>query len=153
MDSLRHTAVWDNLLLVLLPDHSISYQHYGESHPNRNHIPMLWVGGAVRRPVAIDRVCNQTDLAATLLHQMGITTAHFPFSRDVLSPQYQPLAFHTYNNGYSVVDSLGRFFCYDLGAERPIALCEDDSVSRNLQRLGEAYLQVASSHLQSMGER
>lgn len=153
VDSLRRTPAWDKLLLVLLPDHSISYGAYTESHPQRNRIPMLWVGGAVRRPVVVDRVCNQSDLAATLLHQMGLPADHFPFSRDILDPRSSSVAFHTYNNGFSVVDSVGRFCCYDLGAGRAVALPDDPNEAQRMRRLGEAYLQVASSHLQSIAAR
>jgi hypothetical protein len=82
---------------------------------------------------------------------MGLSAAHFPFSRDVLGADYCPMAFHTFNNGFSVVDSLGRFFCYDLGVQRPTAQPDDGQLAHSLQRLGEAYLQVSSSHLQSIG--
>ncbi|MCR4919632.1 MAG: LTA synthase family protein, partial [Prevotella sp.] len=147
-DSLRQSAAWRNLLVVLLPDHSITVGPYEETHPQRNHIPMLWVGGAVRRPVTVDAVCNQSDLAATLLAQMGLAATDFPFSRDVLSPLYRPMSFHTFNNGFSLTDAQGRFLCHDLNAGRSIVTPADGRAAAHMERLGKAYLQAASRDLQ-----
>ncbi len=51
----------------MLPYHVIPYDGLDETTPLKNHIPMIWVGGAVKGPIEINKVCNQTDLAATLL--------------------------------------------------------------------------------------
>ena len=74
---------------------------------------------------------------------MGIDHSAFTFSRDVLSPHYcQPMAFHTFNNGFSLIDSVG-FTAYDLDAERVVANEGPDSLLR-LQR-ARALLQITSS--------
>jgi len=36
---------------------------------------MLWLGGAVRRPTVVETYGSQSDLAATLLAQLGIAHA------------------------------------------------------------------------------
>jgi len=106
------------------------------------HIPMLWLGGAVCQPRVVDAYCNQTDLAATLLGQLGIAHDDFLFSRDVLGRQYtRQFAFHTFNNGFSVVDSTG-FFVYDLTSQRPMV--GDD---KQMERLGKAILQETTRDL------
>ena len=51
---------------------------------------------------------NQTDLAATLLGQLGLEHTAFTFSRNVLGSDYKyPFAFYSFNNGFSFRDSTG----------------------------------------------
>ena len=137
---LRNSKTWQNTLVILLPDHGIIYKEYDELHPLRNHIPMIWVGGAVKAPRRVEVICNQTDLPATLLGQLGITHADYTYSRDVLSRNYtHPLAIHTYNNGFSLVDSTG-FTVFDLNSMQTIKGSGDIN-------LGKAILQSASKDL------
>lgn len=109
IDKLKQTPVWDNLLVVCLPDHGFYYPRKGlNSGPQFYHIPMLWLGGAVKQPVKIDKIMNQSDLAATLLGQLGMNHSSFNFSRNVLGSNYKyPFAFYSFNNGFSFRDSTG----------------------------------------------
>ena len=145
VDSIRTTPSWENLLLILLPDHGIIHRDVDEQNPLKNHIPMLWLGGAVGTAHRIEAVCNQTDLPATLLPQLGLSAQDFTFSRNVVSPSYRhPFAIHTYNNGFSMVDST-TFVCYDLTVDR--SLTEQGPHSHQLVRQGKAILQVTSNDL------
>ena len=118
VSKLRRTAAWKNTLIVLLPDHGINYKQYDEQHPLRNRIPMIWIGGAVKAPRRIDTICNQTDLPATLLAQLGLSHNDYTFSRDVLSRTYtHPVAMHTFTEGFSMVDSTG-LTVFDLNSQR-----------------------------------
>lgn len=145
IDSLRQTPAWQDLLVVILPDHGYRYKGIDETTRLYNHIPMIWLGGAVRRPCRIDRVCSQSDLAATLLGQLGLPHDDFTFSRDVLSDRYQqPFAYHTFNNGFTVIDSTG-FAAYDLDAQTVIA--HDGPDAGRLLRQGRALLQLTSHDL------
>lgn len=142
----RQTKVWDNTLVILLPDHGIPYKDIDERHPLMNHIPMIWVGGAVKAPLRIEQVCNQTDLPATLLGQLGLSHDDFTFSRDVLSKSSytQPFAINTYTEGFSVNDSVG-YVNYDLIGDR-ICVKQGEHIDELLQR-GRAILQAASKDL------
>lgn len=139
---LQQSSQWDNLLVVILPDHGIARAGQTETSQLRIHIPMLWLGGAVRQPRVIDTYCNQTDLAATLFGQLGLPHDDYAFSRDVLSQNYKrPFAFHTFNNGFSLVDSTG-FFVYDLTAQQPLVGNDPQK-----ERLGKAILQETTRDL------
>ena len=118
---LKTSPAWDNMLLIILPDHGITYPaNITEANPERNRIPIIWTGGAVRQPRRIDKLCNQTDLAATLLGQLGITHNDFTFSRDILSRTYTyPLAIHTFSGGITFIDSTG-YIVEDLNAKKII---------------------------------
>lgn len=149
VDRVRKLPQWNNLLLIFLPDHSINYDQWDEQHPQRNLIPMVWTGGAVKGRQRIDVVCNQTDLPATLLAQMGIDHSAFAYSRNVTDSSYcLPFAIHTYNNGFSMADSTS-FLAYDLDAQR--TLVSQGSHTDRLVRMGKAILQAASEDLASRG--
>jgi phosphoglycerol transferase MdoB-like AlkP superfamily enzyme len=142
---LKATPYWDNLLIVLLPDHGINYKTFDETRQERNHIPLVWIGGAVKSPRHITTFCNQSDLAATLLGQMGLPHHDYRFSRDVLSSNYtRPYAFHCYNNGFSMVDSTG-FTVFDLNSQQMIVGDNQSAVT-----LGKAILQTTSQDLKQL---
>ena len=148
IDKMRQTPQWDNLLVVLLPDHGYSYFGVDETHELHDHVPMLWLGGALRGPRRVEQFCNQTDLPATLLGQMGLPHDDYLFSRDVMSRNYTyPFAVHTYNNGITMKDSTG-FAVYDLNVNRIIV--DKSTDSRHLIRRGMAILQTASEHIRQL---
>ena len=145
VDALRKTPSWENLLVVLLPDHGIDYKEVGAEDPRHDHIPMVWTGGAVKAPRRIKSVCNQTDLPATLLGQMNMSHADYRYSRDVMSSNYtHRVAVHTYNNGIIMVDSTGRVM-FDLTSNRMIQGEGPDA--ERLIHIGKAVLQSAAKDL------
>lgn len=109
VDRLKQTPAWKDLLVICLPDHGFYYPCEGSNAmPRFYHIPLLWLGGAVKQPMQVDKIMNQTDLAATLLGQLGLEHTAFTFSRNVLGSDYKyPFAFYSFNNGFSFRDSTG----------------------------------------------
>jgi phosphoglycerol transferase MdoB-like AlkP superfamily enzyme len=109
VEKLKKTPAWDNLLIIFLADHGYCYPKDVSNHdPVFFHTPMLWIGGAVEAPVKMDKIVNQTDLAATLLSQLNLPNDEFTFSRNVFSTAYTyPFAFSTFNNGFIFRDSTG----------------------------------------------
>lgn len=109
VDRLKQTPAWKDLLVICLPDHGFYYPREGSNAmPRFYHIPLLWLGGAVKQPMQVDKIMNQTDLAATLLGQLGLEHTAFTFSRNVLGSDYKyPFAFYSFNNGFSFRDSTG----------------------------------------------
>ena len=151
IDRLKQLPQWDNLLIIFLPDHSIDYGPYTEALQVRNKIPMVWAGGAVKAPRKITQLCNQTDLAATLLAQLQLPHAQFRWSRDVLSASYRyPFAVHNYNNGFSLTDSTG-FIAYDLESQRLVT--NESSQAKHLERMGKAILQATTADLKALGTK
>ena len=147
IDRLKKTPQWNDLLIVLLPDHSIDHKGMHELLKDRNRIPMVWLGGAVKEPRQVGQICNQTDLPATLLGQMGIAHDDFRFSRDVLSRNYRhPFAIHTFNNAISMVDSTG-FAVYDLDSHKTIVA--ESPEAEKMVRRGMAILQLATDDIKS----
>ena len=140
VDKLKAHQLWDNTLLIILPDHGSRYQSYGYESRITCHIPLIWTGGAVKIQKDIDVLCNQSDLAATLLGQMGIPHEEFLFSRDVLSSSYRhPFATYSYTNHIALIDSTNQYHLYDLQDSR----IEEDAHFR----LSKALLQRACEDL------
>ena len=146
VEKIKRTPQWKNLLIVCLPDHAIEYpEGINETDLRHSHIPVLWIGGAVRKPVRIEKTCNQTDLAATLLGQMKIKHTEFRFSRDVLSKTYtNPFAFHTFSNGFMLKDSAG-YSVFDIVSKR--ALKETPCPTPQRIDAGKALLQTSYDDL------
>ena len=148
MDSLRATPAWDNLLVILVPDHGFLYDITYEN-PAFFHCPMLWLGGAVAGPRTMDVWMNQSDVAATLLAQMGLPHHHFPWSRNVLGSNYTyPFVYATYPGGILFADSTG-VSVYDIHANQPIT--QDPAPSSSRINHAKAILQTSYDQLETMG--
>ena len=151
IDKLKQLPQWQNLLIIFIPDHSIDYGQYTEALQERNKIPMVWAGGAVKAPRKITKLCNQTDLAATLLAQLQLSHDQYRWSRDVLSTSYRyPFAVHNYNNGFTVADSTG-FIAFDLESNRLVT--NESSQASRLEHMGKAILQATTADLKAMGTK
>jgi phosphoglycerol transferase MdoB-like AlkP superfamily enzyme len=151
ISEMKQSPAWEDLLVIMLPDHGFSYLGVGEEHEMHDHVPMLWLGGAIKEPRRIEQLCNQTDLPATLLGQLGIGHGEYVFSRDVMSKSYRyPFAVHTYNNGITMRDSTG-FAVYDLNANKVVVDKSRDS--EVLIRKGMAILQSATDGLRNLGKK
>lgn len=73
-------------LVVIVPDHYGAWPENIEDPVERHRIPLVLTGGALcRRGFEVARLGTQTDIAATLLSQMGLPSDRFPFSRDLLN--------------------------------------------------------------------
>jgi phosphoglycerol transferase MdoB-like AlkP superfamily enzyme len=121
MDRLKASDKWNDLLVVILSDHSMKTD---KKHKNSDYyvaqIPMVWTGGAVKEHRVVNKFVAQSDMAATLLGQLRISHDEFIFSRDVFSKTYtMPSAFHTFDNGMSLIDSTG-VTTYDNDAQKVI---------------------------------
>ena len=144
IERFRKTEAWKKTLVIIIPDHGILYKDQDETKEIRSHIPMIWTGGVVSQPMQIDKLCNQSDLAATLLGQLGLPHDDFTFSRDILSPDYtRTFAMHTFPEGFSIVDSTG-FNVYDINAQR-----QSIGTSSEAIRLGKMVLQLTADDLRS----
>lgn len=107
VDSLKTLPQWDNMLVIMIPDHGFLYRQSYED-TEFFHSPMLWLGGAIRQPRRMNVLMNQSDLAATLLSQMGITHRDFPWSRNVLSRNYvTPFVYCNFPAGIMWKDGTG----------------------------------------------
>lgn len=107
IDTLKQLPQWQNLLVIIIPDHGFLYEQ-SYKDPGFFRAPMLWTGGAVREPRRMQVLMNQSDIAATLLSQMGIRHDDYPWSRNVLSKDYTyPFVYCNFPAGVLFADSTG----------------------------------------------
>lgn len=119
VERVKKTPEWRNLLIVCIPDHGFHYP-LNINHEQHHHNTMLWIGGAVKHPLKVTTLMNQSDMAATLLGQLRIDHAAYTFSRDVFSTQYNyPFALFTFKEGFGLVDSTG-CSVYDINADKVV---------------------------------
>ena len=146
IEGLKQSPLWENLLVVCIPDHGFCYpQGTVDRGGEFSHIPMLWLGGAIKEPMRVDKIMNQTDMAATLLGQLGLDHSMFTFSRDVLSEGYvYPFAFYSSGSVFAFRDSTG-VSAYDIKAD--CISYEEPLASEERLNRGKAILQSAYDDL------
>jgi phosphoglycerol transferase MdoB-like AlkP superfamily enzyme len=138
---LKQTPLWDKLLVIFVSDHGFRYPGHLEEHePARYRIPMLWVGGALKKAATINRIAAQTDLAATLLGQLGLPHQDFRFSKDLFDPRLPAWAFYTFSNGFGFADSTG-ISVYDNDSDRLLFRHPETGAPERTEK-GQALLQT-----------
>ena len=146
IDGLKQSDVWDNLLVVLIPDHGFCYpQGSTDRGGEYSRIPMIWTGGAVQQPMLLDVLMNQADLASTLLAQLELDHSMFTFSRNVLGSAYTyPFAFHTSGSTFTFRDSTG---VTGFDTKALTVSYEEPSQDKNRLNKGKAILQTVYDDL------
>ena len=146
VERVRQTPVWKDLLVILIADHAYPYPYgIANSDALRHRIPMLWLGGAVRRPAVVETYGSQSDLAATLLAQLGIAHGDFLFSRDLFDPARPKFGYWCFNNGFGVADAGGTTI-FDCTSARVIS---PDSTAAQL-RDGKAMLHTTYTAIREL---
>ena len=143
IDRWRNTPAWDNMLVVLIADHGISYPEGTQigSVP-RQRIPMVWTGGAVREPMQINTYAAQCDLSATLLAQLGIDHSDFIFSKDIFAADTPHYAYWSFNNGFGIISDEGNVV-YDCTGDKIVSSeCTDPAAEQRLIMQGKALTQT-----------
>ncbi len=121
------TKPWyDNTLFIIIADHGHTYPGNSQVfETGKFHIPMLWFGGALtKEPAAVTATMSQTDLASTLLGQLGIPAKEFPWSKDIFQPGTSHFAPYFFKDGvgfvtdssYMSFDNVGKKLIEEQGA-------------------------------------
>ncbi len=141
VNKIKATPVWDNLLIIMVADHGFRYpENLNEYEPSRFHIPMLWIGGAVKQASEVETIGSQIDLPATLLSQLNLPHNEFTFSKDLFDPDYPEYAYYSFYNGFGFMDNTG-ISAYDNDSNKPLI---EDPMEGSAKRLnnGKALLQT-----------
>ena len=137
--ALKKLPSWKNTLVVLVPDHQGCYPEDMDNYsPQRYHIPLLLLGGALKAKGSIATLGSQADIAATLLSQLGFSYSEFTFSKDMLNPNVPHFAFSTIPNAFMMKTTDNTVF-YNCETNKTI-LDNGKTPGKNLP-YGKAYLQ------------
>ena len=135
---------WDHTLVVIVADHSKRLERTDAAVPYKSaeswyHIPMLWTGGALARGGIIDQLASQTDLAPTLLGQLGLPgNEQYRFGRDLFSGLPRPWAYYGFDDGFGMVTADGSLVWEHI----------PDRITSRSGRIGEAELRIGRAMLQ-----
>lgn len=139
VDELKKLPLWKNTLVVLVPDHLGCYpQDIDNLSVERYQIPLIFLGGALKGPGTVDIHGSQTDIAATLLGQMGIAHHEFTYSKDMFNPSSPHFAFFTFPDAFGLVDEDNQVVFNN--ESKKVVLDRGKRPGKNLKR-GQAYLQ------------
>lgn len=147
MRAARKKEWWDRTVFVLLADHGHGGpENVNETDRRKFNIPLIITGGAVApKDSLVTSYGSQTDLAATLLAQLGIGTDDFVFSKNLLDPSAEDFAFFDFSDGFGFVTP-DNYEVYDNQMGRYIRI--DDSSSKADTISGKAYLQKIAKDFQ-----
>ncbi len=144
---LKKDTLWKNTLVVLVADHGHPLPgHDPNDRPSKFHIPLIFTGGALTIKGINNNIGSQTDIATTILHQLGLAANDFKWGKDLLDSSARQFAFYSFNNGFGFVnpagvvtiDNVSRKIIYtSAGAGKDAGV---DSSSINF---GKAYMQVS----------
>lgn len=108
IDSLAVLPRARRTLVILIPDHYGAWPRNLTDEIENHRIPMIMTGGALGgRTMRVDTIAAQTDLAATLMAQLGIDSAPFSFSHDIFNPISEKSAFFSSRTFATYADSSG----------------------------------------------
>jgi len=131
---------WDNTLIIITADHGHRLPDKIDSRIREKfHIPLLWLGGAIKKDTVVNRYAGHTDIANTLLAQLDKPSDDFIFSKDIFGNHTKNFAQYVFIDGYGyldpehyiVYDNPGKIYFHKEGVKK-----EEDTY------YGRAYLQT-----------
>jgi len=130
---------WNNTLIVITADHGHRLPKKLEPRiKERFRIPLLWLGGVVKKDTIINTIGGQTDIANTLLGQIDEPSSDFIFSKNLLGNNTKNFAMYIFNDGYGYVDP-EKYIIYDNPGK--LYLKEDGVNAEEDKYFAKAYLQ------------
>lgn len=145
---------WDSTLVIITADHGHHYPETPmmvEEGKAQYAIPMIWLGGALAvRDTVINKIASQTDIAKTLLDQLGLSSSEYRWSRDFLTDHAPSFAYYAFNDGFGFVDSDGSYV-FDNVAQHVIH--QEGKVSAAAIAAGRSFQQATAQAYIELGTR
>ncbi len=139
---------YDNTLFILTADHSHpTPKKRGYYSVEQRHTPMLFFGNALKeeyRGTTYNGFSNQTDIAATLLAQLGKEHDKYQWSRNLFNPYINNFIYYGFEDGFGWVEENGNYMVYNERENWGILEHKAESKKKKEQMLrnGKAYLQI-----------
>jgi len=139
---------YDNTLFVVVADHShITPKKWGYYSVGKRYTPMMFFGNALKeeyRGKTYDKYSNQTDIAATLLAQLGRKNDKYKWSRNLFNPYSENFIYYGFEDGFGWIESEKDFMIYNERENWGILDHKASSKKKKEQmiRNGKSYLQI-----------
>lgn len=140
----RRESWYSNTLFILMADHSHNTyrNHELQSFPYHK-IPLLILGPALADSLQgkkYEKICGNTDLTSTLLHQLGMQSEAYFWSKNLFNPYYQPFAWFELNEGFGWKRPDGEFVWNEI-TKKAYVDSLPDNLHDSIALEGKAYLQ------------
>ncbi|MGL4596843.1 MAG: LTA synthase family protein, partial [Bacteroidia bacterium] len=146
LEAAKKEPWYANTLFVFVPDHSHnSPRNWAFNQPEYRRIPFWFYGPVIRpefRGYRSKKICSQTDLAATLLHQLNMDASAFRYSKNLFNPYTPELAFYTFDEGFGIIRPEGRLIWHVQDNKTDFERVKDAASKTKILNEGKAYLQV-----------
>lgn len=104
---LWYTPTWRNTLIVALGEVGAPKEAKKLDDAEYYHVPMFWTGGVLSAHGHVDIICQQSDLAATILGQMGIDCTNLHLSNNIFDRVVPHFAFFMHKESFGfLTDSI-----------------------------------------------
>lgn len=147
VSKLKASPLWKNTVVIITSDHTSLEP--GPTTPEdleSFRIPMIWIGGAVNSSLQIDKVCNQNDLSATLVQQMGWKPKPSYFSQNMFGKKDFALFYNI--DGWGFVSPQCAFYENIDSKKKKFFYGEDAAKKDSLQQFAKAYTQYLHNDFQ-----
>jgi phosphoglycerol transferase MdoB-like AlkP superfamily enzyme len=139
IEKIKKEPWWQNTLVVLVADHGHPLPgHDPNDRPSKFHIPLIFTGGALQLKGIVKNIGSQTDIAKTVLHQLGIPGNNFKWGKDLLDSSARQFAFYSFNNGFGFVTPSGTVTIDNVSKK---VIYKDAAVDSSSINFGKAYMQ------------
>ncbi len=139
IEKIKTQPWWQNTLVVLVADHGHPLPgHDPNGRPSKFHIPLIFTGGALQLKGVVKSIGSQTDIATTVLHQLGINADNFKWGKDLLDSSAKQFAFYCFNNGFGFVTPSGAVTIDNVSKK---IIYKDAGVDSSSINSGKAYMQ------------
>lgn len=135
----RQQSWWNNTIIAIVADHGHPLPQ-ADSKTKNFRIPLLLIGGLIRQPEVVDKIASQTDLAATLLVQSGLSPKNYPWSVNLFDSAVAERGYFSFNNGFGFVNRSGYYVFDNVGKRMTEAKGADTAT---LKMMGQAMEQVS----------
>jgi phosphoglycerol transferase MdoB-like AlkP superfamily enzyme len=138
INELKKLPSWENTIVIISADHG-HYLPVTGKRADDYRIPVLWLGGALRKQnIVIDKTVDQLDMAGSLAQQLHFKTEAFPFGKNVFDSTTKHWAFFTYNDGIGFVTDSSRTL-FDNAGKRIVF--EEGKSTKEHERIAKALMQ------------
>lgn len=138
INELKKLPSWQNTIVIISADHG-HYLPITGKRADDYRIPVLWLGGALKRQnFVVEKVVNQLDMAGSLIQQLHLDSNRFIFSKDVFDSTSKHWAFFTYNDGIGFVTDTSRLL-FDNAGKRTVF--EEGKTNAEHEKTAKALMQ------------
>ncbi|OQY00011.1 MAG: hypothetical protein B6I24_00950 [Bacteroidetes bacterium 4572_128] len=143
-DKIKKTKFWGNTLFILLADHGSRLPgNTANFEIKKFHIPMLWLGGVLKKKdTIINLFSSQTDIAKTLMSQLNIENKNYFFSKNIFSRESKSFSFYTFNDGFAFINDENQIIFDNI--KKDFLLKNGINFKEN-EKKGKAYFQILNN--------